>query len=639
MNTSGGFKGRGVVWYTILLALFQNGGMVASSWAATVTWQTAGGTWQSGGQGGFAATYNDGDAVVFGNSGVGTVNVSGSVSPGSIAIQNTSGTYTITNGTIAGAGTTLTMSGAGGTAQISETTTLGYSGDTTVSGGTLQFRRNAAGTHNLGSGTVNLQGGTLALAGNVTGTLTVQNNFSVSSAGGTLDFSRINLNPVWNLTGTLSLGGPLTLYTASGGTGTAQTFFTGGITVQADAAITNNNSANSDWTLGAISGASSRTLTLSSINTAYRLLSVATANPFSGHVVISGPSSFTYGGGILFSAAPTTRFASAADITVKDNGLLDVNYAVGSSDLSNVTLSRGGGLKASQASGSFASLSDPMGLVGQGGGLVLDNESAANNRLSDSYDMTLHSTRLCLIGRNANTTPVTETIASLTLGGGGVLTFYNPNTSSSGVDLSVNTLGSPSAGTSLLIESRSGYFGAGAANNTIVVTGTGANKPAVSNGMIAPGIQAYDSGNTVGNFLTFSGDELVSAAANYTGYAGDWSAASASTIVNLTAATTLTGSGTLSVYALRSNGSFNQALGGRTISVGSGGVILGSGGTWSNGTLDFGGNPGMIGCYNAAGQTTLSSAILSGSGSITILPLPGFEWVAPICSGVSMVRT
>jgi autotransporter-associated beta strand protein len=72
----------------------------------------------------------------------------------------------------------------------------------------------------------------------------------------------------------------------------------------------------------------------------------------------------------------------------------------------------------------------------------------------------------------------------------------------------------------------------------------------------------------------------------------------------------------MNIHALRV-ASGAQNLGGRTVNLGSGGLITTSVAI-SSGTLNFGAGPGFIGAYNNGGQTTIS-ARLSGSGGITVM--------------------
>ena len=171
-------------------------------------------------------------------------------------------------------------------------------------------------------------------------------------------------------------------------------------------------------------------------------------------------------------------------------------------------------------------------------------------------------------------------------------------------------LAAATAGNTLLFSTEGSTVG------TLTISGT---KPSVTNGMTSAGIQyGVPTTNVTADFATFSGNNLASASGSYTSYAAaaDWSGATSTEIVNLTGATTLSGSGTKNIYALRAS-SGNQNLGGRTVALGSGGLIT-TNLTISNGTLDFGSGPGFIGAYNAASQGTISAS-LAGSGGITVM--------------------
>jgi autotransporter-associated beta strand protein len=147
-------------------------------------WSTSATSWKSGTTADNAVAYANldaafagtllsdagGDAVEFTNAGIGnnTVTLSGSIKPTSVAVSNTSGTYTFTGtGSIDGS-TALTKTGAG-TLVIANANT--YTGGTTISGGTL-LANNTTGSA-TGSGTVVVaSGGTLGGTGTVRGVQT-----------------------------------------------------------------------------------------------------------------------------------------------------------------------------------------------------------------------------------------------------------------------------------------------------------------------------------------------------------------------------------------------------------------------------------------------------------------------------------
>jgi len=119
-----------------------------SAWGEIVTWAGGDMTWTNPDSDSWGtATYNDGDDAQFGDTGAGTVTISGTVNPGSVTVNSLSN-YTISGGAIGGscgitkAGTgTLTLSGANT-----------YTGTTTVSHGVLRMEHaNALGATSAGT--------------------------------------------------------------------------------------------------------------------------------------------------------------------------------------------------------------------------------------------------------------------------------------------------------------------------------------------------------------------------------------------------------------------------------------------------------------------------------------------------------
>ena len=153
--------------------------------ALNLTWAASGGTgtWDTSlsnqnwtnNSGGAAASFTNGDNVTFSGSG-GVVTVSGTVSPGTLAVTNASGTYQFAGGSVLATGA-ATKSGAG-TLVLSSSSSyaLGWS----VTGGTIV--PDAAGA--LGSAAVTIDGATLAVTNAVVGTMA--NGITVGSSGATL---------------------------------------------------------------------------------------------------------------------------------------------------------------------------------------------------------------------------------------------------------------------------------------------------------------------------------------------------------------------------------------------------------------------------------------------------------------------
>ena len=153
--------------------------------ALNLTWAASGGTgtWDTSlsnqnwtnNSGGAAASFTNGDNVTFSGSG-GVVTVSDTVSPGTLAVTNASGTYQFAGGSVLATGA-ATKSGAG-TLVLSSSSSyaLGWS----VTGGTIV--PDAAGA--LGSAAVTIDGATLAVTNAVVGTMA--NGITVGLGGATL---------------------------------------------------------------------------------------------------------------------------------------------------------------------------------------------------------------------------------------------------------------------------------------------------------------------------------------------------------------------------------------------------------------------------------------------------------------------
>jgi autotransporter-associated beta strand protein len=164
-------------------------------------------------------TYDDGDDVSFAGTGAGTVTLSGSVAPGSVAVDATAD-YTFTGDDISGA-TGLTKSGTGTLTLASANT---YTGVTTISGGILTVGHNAA----LGdvAGNTVVSGGSLRMEGGI-------------SLAEPLDISGGNKEApaLWNAAGNNTVTGAIT------GAGRIQTdagtlTLSGGLTHTGDGSIT-----------------------------------------------------------------------------------------------------------------------------------------------------------------------------------------------------------------------------------------------------------------------------------------------------------------------------------------------------------------------------------------------------------------
>jgi fibronectin-binding autotransporter adhesin len=303
-----------------------------------------------------------------------------------------------------------------------------------------------------------------------------------------------------------------------------------------------------------------------------------------------GASTYTNGDNVTFGNAGITNSTSGETAIVLSGTLTPANVTFSHTQSSNLP----GGFNYLFTSSGTSNVINSAGALSLGGGNTIFRALTTSGTYNQSF------------------------AGALSYNGSTMLGLSSDN-SARIVNLSVGSLAAPTKGNTILFNSITSAAGTssgaswGDSLNRLTVTGA---KPAVTNGMVSPGLQFYTGANVVGNFMTFSGDALIPATANYSNYSSDWSGAASTEIVNLTTGITLSGSGALDVHALRVN-SGNQNLGGRTINLGSGGFIT-SNSTTSNGTLNFGSGAAFIGAYNAAGQAQISASI-SGSGGLTIM--------------------
>jgi autotransporter-associated beta strand protein len=168
--------------------------------------------------------YFEADNVTFNDSNNGnyTVNISGTVNPGSLTVNNSAGDYTFNGGSIAGP-IALNKSGANA---LTLTNANSYTGGTNLNNGTLNLNNGNA----IGSGALNINGGALGNTSGGAQTLATNNAVNVNASFaengpgdlnlGTGAFTLNAANPTITVAaGTLTVGGII-------GNGTSGTGFT-----------------------------------------------------------------------------------------------------------------------------------------------------------------------------------------------------------------------------------------------------------------------------------------------------------------------------------------------------------------------------------------------------------------------------
>lgn len=524
-------------------------------------------------------TYERGDNVVWSGTGLGTIQISGTVNPNNLLFTHTTGSYIFTNTAAAlHASGGLTNMG-GGVVQFGNMSSqplagLTWTGATYVANGS-ELRLTRATHVGLPTSLVHLNGGTLSFGADNTALYLVTNPIVVGVSGATIRVEYTSNQTRFHLLNAVSGVGELVLQSL----GNENAHFAAGL------GLSTNNSA------------------------------------FSGRVVITArghdipvPRATARMAPVWFTNA-LSMFPNASEILVLDGGSLGVDFALTDADLVRVRLAPRGGLAARGPSGTFQNVTAPMARIPAGGLLLLDNFLVLNSdRYPDHQPLALTNNQLSIVGRNASSSPINEVVGDMSVVGAAHIHFRRPNSSGSGVVLAPASLATPGVGSSLLLEiDPSGSLGETASHNSISIVSGGA-RPAVTNGMLPPSLQYYEGGNVLGHFVTYGTTDtnrIVGVAYTST----DINTASSTDLVNIaTAAQTLTSSRT--IHALRLGQSLTLSAG-VTLTIGSGGLLMSSV-TISGGELNFGDMPAYIGAYNAAAQGHIHSRI-SGTGGLIIL--------------------
>jgi fibronectin-binding autotransporter adhesin len=526
--------------------------------------------------------------------------------------QSTNTSYT---GGIFGTGS-LVKSGTGSLTLSGENT---YSGDTTVTAGTLvrgsalAFSANRNWTVNGGTLSLNNlaltmsslagSGGTVSLG---TAALTVNQSANTSYAGAITGTSSLTKSGA----GTLTLTGANTY---SGGT-TVGAGTLSGTTTSLQGAIVNNATVNFDQsTSGTYAGVMSGTGALTKAGTG--TVTLTGANTYSGGTTVSagtlsGTTTSLQG---AISNNATVNFDQAAAGTyagvMSGTGVLTKSGA-GTTTLTGANTYTGGttvtaGTLVQGAAGAFVG---NTGYTVDGGTLSMNNFDLTASSLSGTGGTVSLGTAALTVNQSTDTTyaGVISGTGSLTKSGTGTLTLTGANTYSGGTTLGAGTL----AGTSSSLQ------GAIVNNATVnfdqstsgayagVMSGTGALTKSGAGTLTLTGANTYSGGTTVaagtlsGTTTSLQGAIVNNATVNFDqGTAGSYAGA-----MSGTGALTKSGAGTVTLTGA------NTYSGGTTVNAGTLGGTTTSlqGAIVNNATVNF--DQGTAGTY---------AGVMSGTGVLT----------------------
>ncbi|MBL9130448.1 MAG: hypothetical protein JNG86_04565 [Verrucomicrobiaceae bacterium] len=348
-------------------------------------------------------------------------------------------------------------------------------------------------------------------------------------------------------------------------------------------------------------------------NVTVRLGNSAPEDSITGKLYLAGNTSLTQPDSDSFG---TDSYASGEDLVFRNNGVSATNVASASIP---ATLTPRHVQFAQTSFGTSNAVNNHR----------IDPPASAAAAINATGALKLYGGMTLLNGSGSGSTFTAYTFTALEYYNGAGLALLRNGSDARVPRVTVGTLGDPSPGNTLLCNNLSDNtrrWGSGNVSTAVARIVISGAKPTiiapalVAGGIVHPGIQYYPNGNLQGDFMklvgdnnTGSGDNLVPC--DTADYATGFTAA-ADEVANITTASvTLTGNE--SAKLVRTAQSLN--LGGFTLTI-TGGGLLTSNATHSNGTVSFASNPAFIGGYNAAQQITLS-AKLSNAIGVTIFGL------------------
>jgi autotransporter-associated beta strand protein len=653
------------------------------NWAGKTSGGASDGNWNKSDvnwlNGATYTTYADADQVMFGDvssPATSTVSLPGTVSPGSITVNNTASTYSISGGgAISGASDSLTKSGTG-TLTMSESGGDSFAGGITVNNGTLNLEDTGV---SLGGG-LSVSGGSILLdeSGTFSGNTTIAASTTVQvgnsdangvlpsgavSDSGTLTFDQINSSTVNNTisgSGTVNQNGTGTL--ALGGVNSS---FTGGININSGILQAANTNALGSWTAGAVTISSGGTLDLGGISstvgnsTSHALFGTKQFNISgagvgnNGAIINSGANNTELDGGI-------SRITLTGNATLGGSTRWDMRNNTPTLNLAGFTLTKTGANEISLAGSPTIQMGTGGSIIINQGELAIEGTpvfSGSGNSITvnsgttlGNYELasgsftcpiTLNGGTLLNSSGNGNTScindaPITlDANSTLDSGGntGNTITI-NGVISGGGYGLTISGIASDAA----IFTAAETYSGNTTINSTLVLSGSGsiADSPNITIasgatfnvsavGMTMGASQTLDvsatGGNTTATLTTASGDNLTLSAGGlaFTAYAGG---ATAPLTVSGTSAGTLALNGapvTVTTTATLAVGAYELiAAGGSATVTGTPGTLTVNGDGAASGAVPFlQVVSGSLWLYvpGISASSTLSAAITSTYGT------------------------
>ena len=443
------------------------------TWKGTAdqtTWDTSHANFNNGSTN---VVYSEPSHVVFDDTslaGATTVNITSTVSPADVLVNSSTRNYTFQGTDIAGNGTTLTKQGSSTLTILNNNT---YTGNTTISGGTIQVG-NGGSTGALGTGSIvdnatltYNRGDTVTLTNTVSGTGTLQ-----QSGSGTLILAGANSYGVTNVnSGTLQVGDGTTNGTLGSGNVTVANSAILSFNRTDTLAAANNIALNSASAMLQQNGTGVTTLTgnvtgAGNVQVAAGTLTLAGTNTY-GNTTISGGATLRIGNGGTTGTLGGGTLTNDGTVAFNRSDALAINGALGgggnyqqlgsgtttfnaANSYTGMTIVSGGTLALGASStlgsgsglvfGNIPILTSPNSGYANTGNLDLTNNSATvatltvNSNSSNSNTITIGSGKTLTVDGNVlvgglNQGTATSTtfnpITTLTVTGGGTLATGN----------------------------------------------------------------------------------------------------------------------------------------------------------------------------------------------------------------------